>query len=219
MQFQGSSKVNEIFLSHGDYDHISIAGEIASAYSTSAVFTSPYFRRNGIGNGPDEELLDKLDALHLPPQEIKQGDHLDLGNGCAIDVLWPPPTGTLNSNNAGLVLRLTYAGKSILFPADIQDPAFAGVLKHPEQLKSDILIAAHHGSSESLTPEFLHAVAPSMILSSNAARLTNKQKHFDTIAGQTPLYRTSNSGAITVTVTKDGKISIATFLKNGRSNS
>jgi competence protein ComEC len=210
LQFQGRSKVDEIFLSHGD---ISIAGEIASAYHTSAVFISPYFRRNGIGNVPDEELLEKLDSLHLSPKEIKQGDHIDLGNNCAIDVLWPPPQGTLNSNNAGLVLRLTYAGKSILFPADIQDPAFTSILKHSQQLKSDVLIAPHHGSSEVLTPAFLKAVAPSMILSSNAARLTNKQKHFDLMASHTPLYRTSIDGAITVTVTGDGKINVAPFLK------
>ena len=213
LQSQGRSKVDEIFLSHGDYDHMNIAGEIATAYHTSAIFISPYFRRNGIGNLPDEALLEELDTLNLPPHEIKQGDHIDLGEGCAIDVLWPPPAGNLNSNNAGLVLRLTYAGRSILFPADIQDPAFAGVLRHPDQLKSDVLVAAHHGSSESLTPAFLKAVAPSMIISSNASRLTNKQKRFDIMAEHTPLYRTSNFGAITVTVTSDGKMSLSTFLK------
>jgi competence protein ComEC len=213
LQSQGRSRVDEIFLSHGDYDHISAAGEIAAAYHTSGVFTSPYFRRNGVGNMPDESLLDELDKLDLRPHEIKEGDRIDLGDGCAIDVLWPPPVGNLNSNNAGLVVRLTYGGRSILFPADIQDPAFAGVLKHPELLKSDVLVAAHHGSSESLTPAFLKAVGASMIVSSNAARLTNKQKRFDVMAGKTPLYRTSSYGAITVTVTKDGKISMATFLK------
>jgi hypothetical protein len=33
------------------------------------------------------------------------------------------------------------------------------------------------------------------------------------MAEHTPLYRTSSFGAITVTVTNDGKISISTFLK------
>ena len=157
--------------------------------------------------------MDKLNTLNLPPHEIKQGDHIDFGNGCALDVLWPPPQGALNSNNAGLVLRLTYAGKSILFPADIQDPAFAGLLQNATSLKSDVLIAPHHGSSENLTLLFLKAVDPSMILSSNATRLTNKQKRFDIMAGSTPLYRTSNNGAITITITPDGKISVTTFLK------
>jgi competence protein ComEC len=113
------------------------------------------------------------------------------------------------------VLRLTYAGRTILFPADIQDPAFDGLLKHPEQLKSDILVAAHHGSSEALTPAFLRAVSPRFIVSSNAWTLTNKQKRFNLMAGDIPLYRTSKYGAITITLSKDGEISLSTFLHPG----
>jgi competence protein ComEC len=108
-------------------------------------------------------------------------------------------------------MRLTFAGRSVLFPADIQDPAFIGLLQHPAALKSDVLVAPHHGSSEDLTPAFLAAVAPQWIISSNASRLTNKQKRFNTMIGKIPLYRTSSCGAITVTITRQGAISIATF--------
>ena len=151
--------------------------------------------------------------MNRTPIQISLGDHFDLGHGTAVDVLWPPKDGDLNSNNAGLVLRLSYAGRSILFPADIQDPAFVGVLKNASALKSDVLVAPHHGSSEDLTPAFLAAVHPDMILSSNFGRLTNKQKRFETMIGKTPLYRTPECGAIAVTIHRDGTISVATFVK------
>jgi beta-lactamase superfamily II metal-dependent hydrolase len=79
-----------------------------------------------------------------------------------------------------------------------------------------VLVAPHHGSSEDLTPAFLAAVQPQMILSSNFGRLTNKQKRFETMVGRTPLYRTPECGAITVTIHKDGTISVSTFVKNAK---
>jgi competence protein ComEC len=216
LQYEGQRQVDEIFLSHGDFDHISAAVELTSAFNVRQVLTSFHFRRNAIGNIPDQQLLDELEKLNRSPKEIALGDHFDLGGGAGIDVLWPPKISDLNSNNAGLVLRLTYAGRSVLFPADIQDPGFTGVLKNAGALKSDVLVAAHHGSSEDLTPAFLAAVHPQIILSSNLWRLTGKQKRFETMIGQTPLYRTPECGAITVTIHKDGTMSVDTFIKGAK---
>lgn len=213
---EGQGRLDEIFLSHGDFDHISATGELATAYGVRQVLTSHHFRKNAVGNMPDQLLLEELDKLNRPPREIAQGDHIDLGSGAAIDVLWPPAVADLNSNNAGLVLRLTYAGRSMLFPADIQDPAFIGVLKKPAALRSDVLVAPHHGSSEDLTPAFLAAVKPQIILSSNFWRLTSKQKRFETMIGQMPLYRTPECGAITVTIHKDGTYEVATFVSGAK---
>ena len=216
LRSHGEQQVDDIFLSHGDFDHISGAGEIAAEYGVKKVFTSFHFVRNSAGNLPDQLLLDELEKLNRSPTELAVGDHIDLGSGAVVDVLWPPKDGLWNSNNAGLVLQLRYAGKSILFPADIQDPAFTGVLKTASALKSDVLVAPHHGSSEELTPAFVRAVGPQSILSSNFWRLTSKQKRFETMIGQTPLYRTPECGAITVTIRKDGTILIDTFVKDAR---
>jgi competence protein ComEC len=213
---EGQPQVNEIFLSHGDFDHISAAGEITEDLSVRQVFTSYHFRRNAVGNIPDQLLLEELGKLGRSPREIAIGDHFDIGGGAEVSVLWPPKFGDLNSNNAGLVLRLAYAGRSILFPADIQDPAFTGVLRNPAALKSDVLVAPHHGSSEELTPAFLAAVKPQVILSSNFWRLTSKQKRFETMIGRTPLYRTPECGAITVTIRKDGTIAVTTFVAGAK---
>jgi competence protein ComEC len=216
LRAEGDTQINEIFLSHGDFDHISAAGELTAGYNVHQVYTSYHFIKNSAGNIPDQVLLDELEKLNRTPKEIAIGDHFDLGNGAAVDVLWPPKAGDLNSNNAGLVLRLSYAGRSILFPADIQDPAFTGVLKNAEALASDVLIAPHHGSSEELTPAFLAAVHPQIILSSNFGRLTSKQRRFETMTDHVPLYRTPECGAITVTISKEGQISVSTYVKNAK---
>ena len=216
LRSDGRRQIDRIFLSHGDYDHMCAAAELVTAYGVHEVFMSPHFRRNAEGNQPDEVLLDMLDRLDMPPHIIAAGDRVDLGGGAMVDVLWPLTDCNENSNNAGLVLRLSYGGRTILFPADIQDPAFAGVIKHADALPADVLVAPHHGSFERLTPAFVHAVHPSYIVSSNAWRLTNKQKRFDDSVRDYPEYRTNQCGAITITIDQQGKLTLETFLVNGQ---
>jgi competence protein ComEC len=139
------------------------------------------------------------------------GNKINLGGGAVIEVLWPPRQSALNSNDSGLVLRLTYAGRSVLFPADIQVDAQSLLLDSPNQLKSDVLIAPHHGSREETTSAFISAVNPSIILSSNDRTLTMKQADFeDTFAGR-KLYRTHRDGSVTVRISKQGELVVGTF--------
>ncbi len=177
------------------------------------IYASPHLRRHMYESIPCQEMVEDLDAMGRSPTVIFRGSHVQLAEGTDVEVLWPPEVSKLDSNECGLVLRLTWAGRSILFPADIQDKAERELLKDPARLKSDVLIAPHHGSSEITTPAFVRAVDPSIILSSNAAKLTVKQLNFEKMIGDRPLYRTGRCGAITLTVTKEGQIRVATFLK------
>ncbi len=204
--------IDTIFLSHGDFDHISAAADAWNEGIAGQVITTPYFRRHAAGSVPCQYLLDLLDHGHHPPAEVTAGQTFDFGNDARATVLWPPKTCQMNSNNAGMVLRLTYGGRSILFPADIQDPAMRELLKSPDKLKSDVLVAAHHGSSETLTAAFVRAVDPSVIISSDAGRLTKKQRDFEDLIELRPLYRTSRCGAIEVDVERGGKVTVKPFL-------
>lgn len=211
LRHEGRSWIDSIYLSHGDYDHISAAEATVNEYGVHAVLTSPHFRQNAAESGAAKSLLNFLDHHGPSPRLIHRGDRIDLGTGAVIDVLWPPVDSTFNSNNTGLVLRLTYAGHSILFPADIQELPERALLRNPIQLRSDVLVAPHHGSSESSTGDFVAAVAPRFILSSNASRLTTKQRVFEKLIGGRRLYRTPRCGAITVVIRADGTIHVSTF--------
>ena len=203
--------IDTVWLSHGDYDHISAARQIVPRYRVREVMTSPHFRRHAPESAPCAALLSMLDRTHHSPHTVIQGDRMRIGNGVEIEVLWPPAHCDFNSNNTGLVLRLTCAGHSILFPADIQEPAERELLKHPEKLRSDILVAPHHGSAEPTTADFIRAVNPEIILSSNAERLTKKQRLFDVETQSLLLYRTSRCGAITIDISKNGAVNVVPF--------
>ncbi len=208
----GQREIDSIFLTHGDYDHISGVADVVSAYDVHDTFIGPRFRYHATGNAPAEAMLRALDQSDRPPRLLKRGDSIPVGRDVRVDVLWPPKQSALSSNDDALVMRVTFAGVTILFPGDIQDDAEKALLADPAQLKADVLIAPHHGSSEATTAAFVDAVNPRFILSSNDRTLTGKQKRFDQLVGNRPLYRTNRCGAITVTVDPDGKIDLNTFL-------
>jgi competence protein ComEC len=204
--------VDGIYLSHGDFDHISAAGHLFEGYAHPAVYTSPHFQRHAVGNYPAEMLLQRLTEAGCPPILIHRGDTKSLGAGVSVEVLWPPVDCAMNSNNCGEVLKIHYASRTVLFTADIQAPPEEELLKNPSQVKADVLIAPHHGSAEVTTAEFIRAVNPELILASNASKLTHKQKVFDAIAGDRKFYRTSRCGAITLCIDPAGHIEVDSFL-------
>ncbi len=208
----GQREIDSIFLTHGDYDHISAVSDVVSAYDVHDVFTSPRFRLHAVGNGPAEAMLKSLDQIDRPPRYLSRGDSLPIGRDVQLDVLWPPKGSQFDSNNDALVMKVTYGGVSILFPGDIQEPAEKALLADPAQLRADILIAPHHGSSESTTAAFVRAVNPKAILSSNDRTLTGKQKTFEKIIDGRPLYRTNRCGAITVTIDEAGHVDVKAIL-------
>jgi competence protein ComEC len=215
MREERCSIVDRILLSHGDFDHISATADIFAAYRQPTVYTTPHFARHAVGNIPAEALLKTLADAGKSPSLLHEGEHLDLGGGAGVDVLWPPVKCAMNSNNCGMVLKLTYAGATVLFTADIQEPAERELLKHRDELKADVLVAPHHGSAEDTTGAFIGAVKPRFIVASNAEKLTHKQRVFDFLAQSFALYRTSRCGAIDVVIEDDGRISIKTFLGVG----
>jgi competence protein ComEC len=213
---RGERSLGDILLSHSDYDHISAVSAALPTFGIGTVYTSHYFAHFASIDPPAQSLLDELHQAQKSPHLIERGDHVELSHGVLIDVLWPPPNCDFNCNNTGLVLRLNFAGRRVLFPADIQVDAMRELLKSPAQLKADVLVAAHHGSSEVTTADFVAAVNPQFIISSNGSPLTEKQKHFERMIGGRPLYRTSNCGAITLHIGRDGTMSVETFLPGKR---
>ncbi len=207
------TSVDTMLLTHSDYDHISAAGAIAQVYEVREVMTGGRFREHAQSSAPAEALLKTFDVLDIPPRIVEPGQHIELGRGAELEILWPPKTGTeLSSNDAAVVAQLRYAGRSILITGDIQEPAETELLKSPDQLHADVLIAPHHGSSEITTAAFVRAVNPGYIISSNDRSLTGKQKRFEHLIGDIPLFRTNRCGAITVHIAKDGTIRVETFL-------
>jgi competence protein ComEC len=214
LRSEGISNIGWLFLGDGDYDDINACAEVAGEFSPRRIFISPHLRNRAQESYVTNHLMQELDAMGLSPQAIAQGQMLAVDRGdTELEVLWPPANCAMGMHDCGLVLKLTYAGKTIVFPANIDVAAEKELLKHPQNLKADVLIAPHHGTTNAATAEFIAAVNPSVVISSNAMRMTEKQKELESIVEPRKLYRTDSSGAITVTIDRAGKITVTPFLK------
>lgn len=213
---QGQRDIGSIFISHSNTDHFSAVSDIATAYEVPDIHVSPQFRRHSIDNAPAEGLLRALDQLDTPPRQVQIGRKFDLGAGALLEVLWPPAESQFDSNNCSLVMRLTFAGRSVLFTGDIQSAAQRELMQLPDQLKSDVLVAPHHGSFESTTTAFIDAVSPSAIVCSNDRTLSVRQKQFDQATAGRNVLRTHTSGAITIRISKNGDLNVEPHLTGAK---
>ena len=99
----------------------------------------------------------------LPVQAVR-GQSMDLGDGTVLTFLNPPAQPMLgtsdDTDNNGVVVRVSYGDVSFLLSADIRLEAERQLLHENVRIDSTVLKVAHHGSDTSSDPQFLTAVTP-----------------------------------------------------------
>lgn len=212
----GHTSIDTVFITHANTDHYSGVAEISDAYGVREIIAGEEFEAMANQTGTGIALLRDLDALQLPPRVAHPGDRIPLGRDVWIEILWPKIDAGLKANDTSLVLKLHAGDRTMLFTGDIQFDGMKALLETGRDLKSDVLVAMHHGSGEEITGEFIDRVSPEWIVSSNDRTLTGKQKRFDELLQGRPLLRTHEYGAITVLFDADGSTQVDGFLKRPR---
>jgi competence protein ComEC len=125
-----------------------------------------------------------------------------------VDVLWPPrageATGALSENNDSLVLRVRYGSRVFLLTGDIERDAEAALVASREDLRSDVLKVAHHGSRTSSTEAFVAAARPAVAVVS--VGLASPYGHPD----RNVVARLRDAGALVLTTGERGTITVST---------
>lgn len=133
------------------------------------------------------------------------GGWLDLGNGVALWVLWPPPepvTGDNADNENSLVTRLVYGNFSALLTGDAGIPTEKALIAAGAPLASTVLKVGHHGSEHSSSAAFLRAVAPALAVIQVGTDNDYGHPHQAVLAALTawnpvmPVLRTDQAGRI-----------------------
>ncbi len=110
----------------------------------------------------------------------------------------PPP----DANDRSLVLKIAYGETSFLFPGDVSEAAERALIRQGCPLRSDVLLAPHHGGRQSSSPAFVKRVQPAFAVFSCGAGNLFRFPHPEVLDRYRRLdirvFRTDLDGAVTM---------------------
>ena len=207
---RGHKKIDLMFISHFDNDHVGGLLTILNEIKVNRVCIS----KQEEDSANYQEFLKIVKERNIPVSVVKTGDKINIENNLYFDILWPKEIQISENkiNNNAIVMKLNYNGFSCLFTGDIEKIAEEELVKaygNKQILKSDILKVAHHGSKTSTTEDFLELVKPRICLigvgKNNLFGHPSDEviKRLENIDAS--IYRTDLNGEITITVNSKGK--------------
>ncbi|MEJ6348353.1 DNA internalization-related competence protein ComEC/Rec2 [Holzapfeliella sp. He02] len=169
LKSQGISKIDALFLSHQDDDHI---GDLEPLLKAIAVDTIYY----GIG-------MQNVPKFHAIMQcyfkAVKKGGQFDYGE-IKLTVLHPEQPG-MGENDDSLALRATIQNKSWLFTGDLSQKQELAILNNYPNLQIDYLKLGHHGSRTSSSATFLKQINPQYAFISAGRNNRYQHPHQETL--------------------------------------
>jgi len=165
---RGITHLDAVVISHADADHYNALPALLKQFSCGAVYVSPVMF---LGRGRALEALRMaLDQSGVPVREVWSGDRLRLEGGATAEILHPPRSGVLGSDNANsIVLALEYKDRRLLLTGDLEPPGLDDVMAEAPA-DCDVLLAPHHGSPSSDPPGFAEWTTPEWIVVSGGPR-------------------------------------------------
>lgn len=148
----GIEEFTYVFATHPHEDHIGGMDDIINNFKIDN-----YYMSNKLSTTKTfTDVLDALDGCNLKYTVPNKGDTLKLGDA-NIKVIYPGDDKS-NINDSSIVLKITYGKNSFLLTGDATSNVERKI--YNEDIKSDVLKVAHHGSSYSSTDVFLDRVKP-----------------------------------------------------------
>ena len=153
--------IDIVLLTHSDNDHLEGLVHVLEQFDVHQIIWSGVTKDTQISRRWDNALRNELEG---GAQEIIADDShmiiLSHSGDLYLDILGPDQDNLPSeSNDTSVVAQLIYKKDSFLFTGDISSQVEAGLVES-ENLTSDILKIAHHGSKSSSSRVFLEEVNP-----------------------------------------------------------
>ena len=209
----GVRQIDLAIATHPHSDHIGEMRDVMRAFKVKEFWDSGFPHPTKVYEDMLTEIRDQALTFKMP----RRGDTRSFGP-VRIEVLHPATEfPDQEPNNASLVLRLQYGSRRFLFTGDAELPKSSNepsawqqlLAGGSDQLQSDLLKAAHHGSSNGTNQAVLDAVHPAVVTISCSIGNDYHHPHPSFVQllsarqGGISFYRTDLEG--TITAVSDGE--------------
>lgn len=201
----GADRLDVMVVTHPDADHIGGLPEVLENFPVETVALTGQVHTTQIY----ERLLTDIRDLNVNAIQTRTGTSIPFDPDVRVEVLGPDDEFVQDdndTNNASIVIRLTYRSVSFMFTGDAEVPEEEAILASGVHLRSAILKVGHHGSRSSTSELFLAVVDPQIGVISAGANNRYGHPHREVLdrLGQAgvQIYRTDQNG--TITITTDG---------------
>lgn len=161
-------KINGIYISHMDYDHMGAILEIADNIPIESIMISKYCEHNE----NFDNIMKIANENNIEIIYVGKGYNKNLTDNMTISLVFVDDNAT-NTNNSSAVYSISYYDKKILFTGDIAKETEEKFLN--TNIDADILKVPHHGSKYSASKDFIEKVSP--LIAINFAGYNNIYEH------------------------------------------
>jgi len=205
LRHRGIRRLDGILLSHPNLDHFSGVPTVVAEVPCGPVIVNRCFAQAAGAHSAARRLLDLLSSSGHAVEVLDAATRVWESGDVRFEILWPGDAdcGALTANDASTVLRVSYAGHSVLLTGDIENEAEAVLIKRGD-LRADVLLLPHHGSVRPTTRDFLKAVSAVAYVRSSGQRWEKTDSGLVELAGGTPTYNTADVGAVRIVMDTAG---------------
>lgn len=211
LAYLGSSKLDALFISHPDLDHINGICEVLSRHKTIKLYSDEF---SVFGKAHSSALVQLEDWLNDNDYQITANNNIP--SDSKIQTIWHNSivdTNDLKANDLSAVYLIEFGGRRILLCSDIEQAAQNKIMQLYPDLRADIVISPHHGSVNTSLADFIPSLAAETIITSCSTsqyqRIIKKKPN----QHQNSLW-TSQNGCIEVYIDKYSNVIAKPFIQN-----
>lgn len=204
----GICRVDAVIVSHADMDHFNGVSGLLQSMPVGELLLAQSaldFEQSGIVT-----LCDDASDAGVPLRLLQAGDSLRADPAVRMDVLHPPAgDGDPLDNANSIVLRIEYAGRTILLLGDLEEAGLDRLLES-ETAPIDVIQSPHHGSRAANPPELADWARPAYVVISTGDR--GKAGELQPVYGEEcRVLSTAESGAVRVRISPEGVVTVEEF--------
>lgn len=156
----GIERLDYVIATHPHSDHIGGMADIIRSIPVKRLIM-PYIPDDMVpSTACYTKMLEEIANNDVLSSYANAGEQIYLGAGTYLEIIAPVSEDYDNLNDYSVVARLVHGNNSFLFTGDAEKPVERDILEKGGYAETDVLKAAHHGSSSSGSVDFLKAVKP-----------------------------------------------------------